>query len=151
MKHRQATPLLLLTLYGLLIAALLVLTLAGARCYAAAADSRQRHADARNALAFLQTQAASCGERIALRQGPAGLTLALPDGDTGYETRVYCEGGTLYTEYTQQDLPSAPGNAVALCAAADFSAAWRGEDLLEVTVDGRSACIWQPGGTDDGA
>ena len=43
MKHRQATPLLLLTLYGLLIAALLVLTLAGARCYAAAADSRQRH------------------------------------------------------------------------------------------------------------
>ena len=63
MKHRQATPLLLLTLYGLLIAALLVLTLAGARCYAAAADSRQRHADARNALAFLQTQAASCGER----------------------------------------------------------------------------------------
>ena len=151
MKHRQATPLLLLALYGLLIAALLVLTLAGARCYAAASESRQRHADARNALAFLQTQAASCGKRAALRPGPAGLTLALPDGETGYETRVYCADGTLYTEYTQQDRPNAPGDAVALCEAADFSAAWRGEDLLEVTVDGRSAWIWQPGGVDDGA
>ena len=148
MKKKQATALQLLVLYGLLIAAMLLLTIAGARCYAAVAERRSAHTQRRSAVSFLQTQAAACGGRgsVTLRDGPEGTAVCFREGGTDYETRVYLSGGALRTEFSRQDQPIEPANAEELCSADSFAAQWTHDALLEVTVDGRSAGVWCPGG-----
>ena len=55
-KKRNSTSLMLLLLYALLIASLLVLTLAGARLYSDTMDARDAHAKQRSALSYIQSQ-----------------------------------------------------------------------------------------------
>ena len=55
-KKRNSTSLMLLLLYALLIASLLVLTLAGARLYSDTMDARGAHAKQRSALSYIQSQ-----------------------------------------------------------------------------------------------
>ena len=55
-KKRNSTSLMLLLLYALLIASLLVLTLAGARLYSDTMDACDAHAKQRSALSYIQSQ-----------------------------------------------------------------------------------------------
>lgn len=150
MAGRQKTGGMLLVLYGLLIGAMLVLTLAGARLYAGAVESREASARQRSALSYLQTQAAACGGagNIYLAQGPEGTAVCLK-GAEGYVTRVYLYQGSLRTEYTREDRAMDPEQADSLCAAGSFTARWETEELLCVEADGRSAYIWCAGGGGD--
>ena len=79
-KKRNSTSLMLLLLYALLIASLLVLTLAGARLYSDTMDARDAHAKQRSALSYIQSQTAACG-------GKGKITA---DGMTA---GAYCDGG----------------------------------------------------------
>lgn len=62
-KKRNSTSLMLLLLYALLIASLLVLTLAGARLYSDTMDARDAHAKQRSALSYIQSQTTACGRQ----------------------------------------------------------------------------------------
>ena len=147
METRRKTGILLLVLYGILIGAMLVLTLAGARLYAGAAESRETSARQRSSLSYLQTQAAACGGagRVYLSRGPEGTAVCLRDTEE-YVTRVYLYQGSLRTEYAREDRPMEPEQADSLCAADSFAAHWETEELLCVEADGRCAYIWCAGG-----
>lgn len=147
METRRKTGILLLVLYGILIGAMLVLTLAGARLYAGAVESREASARQRSALSYLQTQAAACGGagRVYLSRGPEGTAVCLRDTEE-YVTRVYLYQGSLRTEYAREDRPMEPEQADSLCAADSFTAYWETEELLCVEADGRCAYIWCAGG-----
>ena len=67
---RQATSLMLLLLYALLMAALLVLVYSGASLYAEVVESRQANADRRGAVSFVQSQVAGCEAGVLLKPGP---------------------------------------------------------------------------------
>ena len=71
-KKRNSTSLMLLLLYALLIASLLVLTLAGARLYSDTMDARDAHAKQRSALSYIQSQTAACGGKGNIG-GPGGV------------------------------------------------------------------------------
>ena len=58
-KKRNSASLMLLLLYALLIASLLVLTLAGAQLYSDTMDARDTHAKQRSALSYIQRQRAA--------------------------------------------------------------------------------------------
>lgn len=90
-KKRNSTSLMLLLLYALLIASLLVLTLAGARLYSDTMDARDAHAKQRSALSYIQSQTAACGGKgnIRLIDGPEGPAVCLRGPESDFETRIY--------------------------------------------------------------
>ena len=90
-KKRNSTSLMLLLLYALLIASLLVLTLAGARLYSDTMDARGAHAKQRSALSYIQSQTAACGGKgnIRLIDGPEGPAVCLREPESDFETRIY--------------------------------------------------------------
>ena len=151
---KQTSSFMLLLLYGILIAAMLVLTIAGAKCYTHVLDKRSGNTRQRSAISFIQTQAASCGGKgnIVLRDGPEGPAVCLGETDSAYETRVYLYGGSLCTEFSRADQPIDARNADPFCTLDSFSAEWESEELLRITADGWNADVWCPGGggADDG-
>lgn len=152
MEKRQSTSRMLLVLYGMLIAALLVLTLAGARLYTAAVTAREAHAQQRSALAFVQSQVASCAGKgnVYLMDGPEGTSLCLREPDTDYETRIYLYEGGLYSEFSRSDSAIQPENGTKICDMTSFSAEWQSDRLLEITANGMTAYACCDGGGDDG-
>ena len=88
-KKRNSTSLMLLLLYALLIASLLVLTLAGARLYSDTMDARDAHAKQRSALSYIQSQTTACGGKgnIRLIDGPEGPAVCLREPESDFETR----------------------------------------------------------------
>ena len=99
-KKRNSTSLMLLLLYALLIASLLVLTLAGARLYSDTMDARDAHAKQRSALSYIQSQTAACGGKgnIRLIDGPEGPAVCLREPESDFETRIYLYENALRTE-----------------------------------------------------
>lgn len=91
----------LLLLYALLIASLLVLTLAGARLYSDTMDARDAHAKQRSALSYIQSQTAACGGKgnIRLIDGPEGPAVCLREPESDFETRIYLYENALRTEF----------------------------------------------------
>lgn len=85
-KKRNSTSLMLLLLYALLIASLLVLTLAGARLYSDTMDARDAHAKQRSALSYIQSQTAACGGKgnIRLIDGPEGPAVCLREPESAW-------------------------------------------------------------------
>lgn len=148
MRNRQSTAFMLLLLYAMLILAMLVLTLAGAKCYTFVLNARSEHTRQRSALSFIQTQAVSCGGRgnVILREGPEGTAVCFREPDSEYETRIYLYNGSLCTEYSRADQPINALYADMVCRADGFSAAWESAELLSVTADGSHADVWCPGG-----
>ena len=152
MEKRQSTARMLLVLYGMLIAALLVLTLAGARFYSAAVTAREAHARQRSALAFVQNQVAACAGKgnIHLTEGPEGTALCLREPDTDYETRIYLYEGGLYSEFSRRTAAIQPENGTKICSAASFLVQWQSERLLKITANGMTAYACCDGGGGDG-
>lgn len=89
-KKRNSTSLMLLLLYALLIASLLVLTLAGARLYSDTMDARDAHAKQRSALSYIQSQTAACGGKgnIRLIDGPEGPAVCLREPESELQKRA---------------------------------------------------------------
>lgn len=148
MKEKRAASMMLLLLYSLLILALLVLTVAGARLYRQALDAHAEQSRQRGALSYIQSQAALCqGQgQISLEDGPEGTMLCLNEPDSDFETRIYQYADTLRTEFSRQDQPVMPENSEVVCALDSLELHWENEKLLCITADGRQAWVWYQGG-----
>lgn len=146
MSGRQGTSLMLLVLYGLLIAALLVLVVSGARLYGGAVDAQNRHENQRGALAYIQSQANGMEAGIALKEGPEGVMLCMAEPDSDFETRIYLYENALRTQLCGKDAPLLPEAGEKICALTDLSLSWASESLLRVCADGREAWIHCSGG-----
>ena len=139
-KKRNSTSLMLLLLYALLIASLLVLTLAGARLYSDTMDARDAHAKQRSALSYIQSQTAACGGKGNI---PA-VCLREPESD--FETRIYLYENALRTEFSRVTAEIDPNNAEKLCDLKTFKAVLSENGLLTITADGMTAGAYCDGG-----
>lgn len=150
MKDNRGTSLMLLLLYGLLILALLLLTVAGARLYSQALAAHEGQSRQRGALSYIQSQAALCqgAGQIRLEAGPEGPMLCLREPDSDYETRIYQYAASLRTEFSRREQPVMPENSEAVCALDSLELCWAGDGLLSVNADGRQAWVWCRGGAD---
>lgn len=148
MEKRQGSARMLLLLYGMLIGALLILAVAGARCYAGALEKREAHTAQRSALSFIQSQIAACAGKgqVSLTQGPQGQALCLKESDSDYETRIYCYDGGLYSEFSQSDRQLSPENGERICDLAELDFSWENERLLKISAQGRTAYACCDGG-----
>ncbi len=148
MRKQQQTSLMMLALYAILICAMLILAVAGARLYTAAMQSKSSNSSSRNALSVVQTQISAYGGQgcAQLRPGPEGTAVCLHQQGSDYETRIYLYQGSLCTEYTRRDLDFAPQNAGQLCQLQSFEAAWQQENLICITANGQTAYAWCAGG-----
>lgn len=148
MKEKNAGSLMLLLLYSLLILALLVLTVAGARLYSQALAAHEAESRQRGTLSYIQSQAAlcqGCGQ-IRLEPGPEGDMLCLSEPDSDFETRIYQYESTLRTEFSRREQPVTPGNSEVVCKLDSLELCWQSGQLLCVTADGRQAWVWYRGG-----
>lgn len=146
MKKRSAS-LYLLALYGMMTAALLILTAAGAGIYARVLQSREANTAQRLALSYVQSQASGfSGDRIRLADGPEGTMLCLREAESDYETRIYLYGGALRTEFCPCDRGSSPESSRSICPMERFSAEWEGENLLRICTDRGESLICCYGG-----
>lgn len=143
MREKNATALVLTVLYGLLILALLVLVLTGARLYGGITQESTRQGEIRTALSFLQGQAAADRTGVTLTPGPEGQMLRIADGE--YETRIYQYQGTLMCEYAKADGGVNPETGESICGISSLELALQG-NLLTVWVDGARGEIWLAGG-----
>ena len=148
MEKRQGSARMLLLLYGMLIAALLILAVAGARCYAGALEKREAHTAQRSALSFVQSQVAACAGKgqVSLRQGPEGQALCLKETDSDYETRIYCYDGGLYSEFSRADSALQPENGERICDLTALTFSWETDQLLKISAQGRTAYACCDGG-----
>lgn len=144
-KKRNSTSLMLLLLYALLIASLLVLTLAGAWLYSDTMDARDAHAKQRSALSYIQSQTAACGGKgnIRLIDGPEGPAVCLrePESDC-----IYLYENALRTEFSRVTAEIDPNNAEKLCDLKTFKAELSESGLLTITADGMTAGAYCDGG-----
>lgn len=136
-----------LALMNLLLAlALLVLALAGARLYGRTLDIRRENTRLRSAVGYIQSQVGAAGySRVALRQGPEGVMLCIPEGASDYETRIFAWEGQLYSQFAAKDAAVDLSDSQALCELSAFSLTARGA-LLEIRADGRTGLAWCRGG-----
>lgn len=148
MEERRSTSIWLLALYTMLIVALLLLVVSGARLYSAAVDSQDAHTRSRSALSFVQSQVAGCeGSGGAyLAEGPEGSMLCLPEADGKFETRIYLYENALRSEFSETSAPLNPANSENICTVFEFSLAWERENLLRITADGYLAFAAVAGG-----
>ena len=147
-KNRNGTSVMLLLLYALLIAALLVLTLAGAKLYSDTTDARDAHVKQRSALSYIQSQTAACGgkENIYLKDGPEGTVICLREPESDFETRIYLYDHALCTEFSETTAEINPDNAEKLCELESFEAELSANGLLKITADGMTANAYCDGG-----
>lgn len=153
MQDRNGTSRMLLLLYSLLILALLLLTLAGARLYSQALTRHEQLSRQRGALSYIQSQVAMYrGEnQIRLESGPEGTMLCLAGQDIDYEVRIYQYESTLRTQLSRREQPVMPENSETVSKLDSLEICWVGDNLLCVTADGRQAWVWCRGGAaDDG-
>ena len=148
MEGRRSTSLMLLLLYALLILALLIWVVSGARLYTNALEMKELHSEQRGALAFVQSQVAANGGagNISIRETTNGTMLCLKEQETAYETRIYASEGWLYAEFTKTDAETQPDRAVQICAVSGFAVSWQTDRLLRITADGRTAYACSDGG-----
>ena len=112
-----------LALMNLLLAlALLVLALAGARLYGRTLDICRENTRLRSAVGYIQSQVGAAGySRVALRQGPEGVMLCIPEGASDYETRIFAWEGQLYSQFAAKDAAVDLSDSQALCELSAFS------------------------------
>lgn len=136
MKRRSDFPL----LYAMILCAALLLTLFGATIYERISLRREENFALRSTLAYVQTRLAAADSvgGVKLGQGPEGAALLLPEGDSGYETRIYLSEGMLREELTLSGGPYNPDFANAVTEAESFEVK-RSGSLLRISVNGRAA------------
>lgn len=148
MGRKQGTSVMLLCLYALLICALLVLVLAGAKLYSSASEARSHRSEQRRALSYIQSQTAAAAD-AAVKPGPEGDMLVLTDPASGYETRIFLEGGMLRSQFSRPDAPVDSGSSETICALESF-ALTMADGMVSVTADGLLAVAACTGGGANG-
>lgn len=146
MDKRGKTPLMLLGLYAMLILALLVLAIAGARLYGSALEQQERNDRERSALAYIQTQAAACRGSITVAPGPQGDALVLTDGD--YCTTIYVFDGCLRARFGEAGAAFRPEEGEILCPMEQFRAEARSGAVI-ISTDAGAAVVQRFGGEAD--
>lgn len=152
MVRKQTTSLMLLFLYAMLIVALLILVVAGARLYGGVLDSKNDRSNSRAALSYVQTQSAGfSGSRVTLRQGPEGTMLCLAELEEDYETRIYLYDHALRSEFAAVEVPVDPAVSQKICELNEFSICWQdmGNGLLCIDADGSIGYAYCAGGGGD--
>ncbi|MDO4566973.1 MAG: DUF4860 domain-containing protein [Oscillospiraceae bacterium] len=134
----------LLALYAMIITAALVLTVFGGRVYAALSAGREENAELRSATSYLQNKLAAADREggIIISEGPEGALLRLPEGDSGYETRIYLYEGRLLEELSREGSELAPQSAQAICEAESFSFELLSERLARLKAGESEALVY---------
>lgn len=125
----------LLVLYAFLIAALLVLVVAGARLYGTALQAREQRDNQRLALAYIQSQTAGQETGVEIREMSCGQTLSLSE-DEELETLIYLYDGSLTTQLWRTTGNFYPEAGEKLCALNRLELSWETPGLLKITADG---------------
>lgn len=96
-KHSKNKIIGMLSLYSLLIVALLTVAYIGADLYRGLTASRASNENARGVLAYIQTkvQGADAQQAVRILESDYGDVLCLRIGETDFETRIFCSGGYL--------------------------------------------------------
>jgi hypothetical protein len=124
----------LLALYAILIAALLVLVVAGARLYGAALQAREQRDSQRLALAYIQSQTAGRETGVEIRELSCGQALSLAEGDD-LVTLIYLYDGKLSTQLWRTARNFYPEAGDGLCDLNRLELSWEAPGLLKVTAD----------------
>ena len=97
-------------------------------------------------------QAADAEGGVILGEGPEGDMLILREGDSGYETRIYCYQGELREELSRTGSALSPETAQTICGTETFSVARQDDGSLLITADGvrTAAALRSEGGAVDG-
>lgn len=149
MQQKQWSSMMLLALYVILIGALLVLVVSGARLYGEIIGVNTEHVDQRSALAFIQNQAAANEGGIEIKPGIEGEMLCLIEAGGKYETRIYQCGGALCTQLCSVQAELNAGSGQRICEISGFALCWEREGLLRVEADGACAYVYCAGGGAD--
>lgn len=150
MERKDRTSSMLMLLYSLLICALLVLVVAGARLYGSTVDNKLLHSTRRSALSYIQSQAAASeGSAVALESGPEGTMLCLYEADGDYVTRIYLAEGYLRTELSPLSVPAAPERSERICALEEFALSREPGGLLKIQADGLVGWVYCGGEPDE--
>lgn len=116
------------------------------RLYGRTLDIRRENTRLRSAVGYIQSQVGAAGySRVALRQGPEGVMLCIPEGASDYETRIFAWEGQLYSQFAAKDAAVDLSDSQALCELSAFSLTARGA-LLEIRADGKTGFAWCRGG-----
>lgn len=146
MDRKQTTPVMLLLLHALLITALLLLTVAGARLYSAALNARDAHAARRLALSYIQSQTTGfSGDRVSVQPGPEGDMLVLKEADGDYETRIFLYQGSLCADFSPAGSALNPEDGQRICALESLSLQLE-DGLLRITAQGNEGYVFCGGG-----
>ena len=129
----KKTSLILLFLYAILILALLVLVVAGARLYAGAVDRRASHDNQRLALAYIQSQTAGNETQVRTADMAFGQALLLSEGED-LQTVIYLYGGQLRTQLWRGTMNWVPEEGNVLCDLDSLEFTWEAPGLLKITA-----------------
>ncbi|MCR5666848.1 MAG: DUF4860 domain-containing protein [Eubacterium sp.] len=153
----QGASISMLILYGILIVALLVLTLAGCRLYKVFTNNRMANERERAVLSYLQGKVSSLdvAGAIMVEDGPQGDSdmLVLAEEGTDYETRIFIYDGELMELFTQTSAPTDPDDAEVIAQEDCLKITLQSEGaLMQVTTSQGTACMAirsAKGGTDE--
>lgn len=129
----KKTSFVLLALYAVLILALLVLVVAGARLYSAAVNKRAFHDSQRLALAYIQSQTAAAQTRVRTEDMQWGNALLLSQGED-LETVIYLYDGELRTQLWRSTTEFFPEEGNVLCDLNSLEFSWEDAGLLKITA-----------------
>ena len=129
----KKTSLILLFLYAILILALLVLVVAGARLYSATVASRACHDNQRLALAYIQSQTAGNETQVRTADMAFGQALLLSEGED-LQTVIYLYGGQLRTQLWRGTMNFFPEEGNVLCDLDSLEFTWENAGLLKITA-----------------
>lgn len=143
-RSEQCSDVVSAFLWFIIVAALLAMTVMGARCYQLAVDEKAENDHIRETLSYLQSRADG-SEQVTLKQGAEGVMLCFAEADSAYETRVYVSGGMLMEELSEADAPLSPERGQSICSIHSFSAEAASGGTILVAVDGRRAYVGKGG------
>lgn len=144
----KKTSLILLFLYAILILALLVLVVAGARLYSGAIARRACHDSQRLALAYIQSQTAGHQPQVRTADMAFGQALLLSEGED-LETVIYLYDGRLWTQLWRSTMNFFPEEGNVLCDLDSLEFTWEEAGLLKITAGDNVGYAWCGGGSDD--
>lgn len=138
MRSRDLTKLLALLLFALFIGALLLTLVAGVRVYSQLVTDKSESDALRyaNGLIVNSVKGADAFDAVLAGDGPEGRSLVLVERtDSGtFETRIYGFEGKVLQEYSPEDAPYGPENAIEVMDSQIFGFTFDGS-LLQVTTD----------------
>lgn len=135
----------IITLFAFVVCVALFFVVFGTRSYSAVVNARNAANRSRASFSFITTQLRSVSDPSAVtrRDGPEGPVLVLSEknGQSVYETRIYCYQGALVQEYVKDVTPLSPGTARTVASVDSFDFSEDSYGLLHVVIDGEEHVV----------